>query len=53
MASRGSDTANHKNHVHITVYAKGYWADLAPDCTKALGMAPGASRPRGGRIRRV
>jgi uncharacterized protein YgiM (DUF1202 family) len=24
MASRGSDTANHKNHVHITVYAAGY-----------------------------
>ena len=24
MASRGSDSANHKNHVHITVYAKGY-----------------------------
>jgi uncharacterized protein YgiM (DUF1202 family) len=24
MADRGSDSANHKNHVHITVYAKGY-----------------------------
>ena len=24
MANRGSDSANHKNHVHITVYAKGY-----------------------------
>jgi uncharacterized protein YgiM (DUF1202 family) len=24
MAGRGSDSANHKNHVHITVYAKGY-----------------------------
>ena len=24
MASRGSDSANHKNHVHVTVLAKGY-----------------------------
>lgn len=24
MASRGGDSANHKNHVHITVYADGY-----------------------------
>ncbi len=24
MAGRGSDSANHKNHVHITVYAAGY-----------------------------
>ena len=24
MAGRGSDSANHKNHVHVTVFAKGY-----------------------------
>ncbi len=24
MANRGGDSANHKNHVHVTVYAKGY-----------------------------
>ena len=24
MANRGSDSANHKNHVHVTVLAKGY-----------------------------
>jgi hypothetical protein len=24
MGGRGSDSANHKNHVHITVYAAGY-----------------------------
>ena len=24
MAGRGSDSANHKNHVHVTVLAKGY-----------------------------
>jgi uncharacterized protein YgiM (DUF1202 family) len=24
MASRGSDSANHKNHVHVTVFADGY-----------------------------
>ena len=24
MASRGSDSANHKNHVHVTVFAAGY-----------------------------
>jgi hypothetical protein len=24
MADRGGDSANHKNHVHITVFAEGF-----------------------------
>ena len=24
MGGRGSDSANHKNHIHVTVYATGY-----------------------------